>query len=269
MPELPEVETIRQSLQPCVGARIAAVNVWQPELRLPVNEETLRSVIGQRIDSISRRGKYLIFELCDQRVILVHFGMSGTLRIAHAQSARTAHDHVRIVLSTGQTLLLNDPRRFGLIWAGKPADAKQLAQLGPDALAADFTADHLYRAAKRSSRAVKNVLLDQRVVAGIGNIYANEALFAARIRPGRKAQRLSRVQTNRLHSAVGTILKEAIAAGGSSISDFHDGNGKPGYFQLRFRVYGREGKPCLNCSQPIRRVSIGGRSSFFCPNCQH
>lgn len=269
MPELPEVETIRRSLAPCIGAKIAAVDVWQWQLRKPVDRRALRSVVGRRIDQLLRRGKYLLVGLSDEQVLLLHFGMSGTLRIAPPEAQREEHDHLQLVLGDGRRLVLNDPRRFGLVWAGKLEETEELAQLGPDALSDDFTPEYLYRSLRRFSRAIKNVLLDQRVVAGIGNIYANEALFVAGLRPGRPARRLTCTDAARLHAALRTTLSEAIAAGGSSIADFHDGNGRPGYFQLCFRVYDREGEPCITCGRAIRRVILTGRSSFFCPGCQH
>ncbi len=268
MPELPEVETIRRSLMPCIGATISAVDVWQRHLRRPLDPNALRSLAGQRIDCLSRQGKYLIFALSNEQVLLVHFGMSGTLRIAAAEAVKKDHDHLQIVLADGRRLVLNDPRRFGLVWAGRLHDAKEIDRLGPDALSDDFTPEHLHHALRRSGRAIRNVLLDQRVVAGVGNIYANEALFLAGLRPGRRAQRLKRSDATRLYEALRTTLNEAIAAGGSSIADFHDGNGQLGYFQLRFRVYDREGQPCVACGQLIQRVLLTGRSSFFCPRCQ-
>ncbi|GIW45649.1 MAG: formamidopyrimidine-DNA glycosylase [Candidatus Binatia bacterium] len=268
MPELPEVETIRRSLAPCIGAEIAGVYVREPRLRKPVDTEALRQAVGQRIVGTLRHGKYLILSLSGPHVLLLHFGMSGTLRIARSFRDLQEHDHVRFLFADGRQCVFNDPRRFGLLWLGPREKAAEIVSPGPDALGADFTPEYLYAVARRSSRAIKTLLLDQQVVAGIGNIYANEALYIAGIRPGRRARRLTRPEISRLHTSLRQVLEEAIVAGGSSIADFRDSNGRPGYFQLRFRVYDRAGEPCPRCQNPIRRSVHVGRSSFFCPCCQ-
>ncbi|MCX8073581.1 MAG: bifunctional DNA-formamidopyrimidine glycosylase/DNA-(apurinic or apyrimidinic site) lyase [Candidatus Binatia bacterium] len=269
MPELPEVETIRRSLVPCLGAEIALVKVHEPRLRRPVDEAALQAAAGCRISALERQGKYLILALSNEQILLLHFGMSGTLRLVPPDRAPEEHDHVEFFLADGRRCVVNDPRRFGLVWLGPREAASELAGLGPDALAAEFSPDYLRWASRRTARSIKNLLLDQRVVAGIGNIYANEALFVAGIRPSRSARRLTRAEIDRLHGALQVTLEEAIAAGGSSIADFHDSNGRPGYFQHRFRVYDRAGKPCGVCAAPVRRVVHTGRSSFYCPRCQH
>jgi formamidopyrimidine-DNA glycosylase len=269
MPELPEVEVIRQSLADSVGRHIVDIEVRESRLRKPVDAMRLRSSIGQQIVGLDRKGKYLIARLSDHRILVLHFGMSGTVRLVKGVWAWDRHDHVQLVLDGDLRWVLNDPRRFGLLWVGSESEAPELSRLGPDALSAEFTAPMLFGATRRSKRAVKNVLLDQRVVAGVGNIYANEALFLAGIRPSRAAHRLSRPAVARLHEALRATLREAIAAGGSSIADFHDGRGRTGYFQLQFRVYDRCGEPCLQCGGTIRRAVHAGRSSFYCPRCQH
>jgi len=268
MPELPEVETVRCSLLPIVGRRIEAVEVFEQRLRRPVANDFAVQLAGRVIEAIDRRGKYLVFHLSGGAALLSHLGMSGALLLQPAGTARQLHDHVRLRLADGQQLTYNDPRRFGLLRLGRVEDFVELTTVGPDPLAAGFSVAALAARARGRKKPVKNLLMDQRALGGIGNIYANEILFRARIRPGRQAKRLTRAELTRLLAATRIVLRSAIRLGGSSISDYRDGTGRPGYFQLRLRVYDRAGQPCPRCRTPIRRAVHAGRSSFYCPRCQ-
>jgi len=268
MPELPEVETVRRSLLPIVGRRIEGVDVAEPRLRRRVAPDLGQQLAGRVIDGLGRRGKYLLLHLSGGGCLLAHLGMSGALLLQPAGTPLAAHDHIRIRLSGAVQLTYNDPRRFGLMRAGRVQDFGELRNLGPDPLAEDFSVADLAALARGRKKPVKNLLMDQRALGGIGNIYANEILFRARIRPGRQARRLTRAEIARLFDATRAVLRHAIRLGGSSISDYRDAEGRPGYFHLRLRVYDRAGKPCLRCGTPVRRVVHAGRSSFYCPDCQ-
>jgi formamidopyrimidine-DNA glycosylase len=218
---------------------------------------------------VDRRSKYLLLD-CEAGWLILHLGMSGSLRIVPAQQAPGKHDHFDLVLDSGRALRLTDPRRFGaVLWqAGEPARHKLLRGLAPEPFDAAFDADWLYRRTRGRSAAIKSVLMDSRVVCGVGNIYANEALFRAAIRPARAAGRISRSRCAGLVEAVRATLREAIEAGGSSLRDFVHADGSLGYFQQRYFVYGREGEPCRRCTAPIKALRIGQRSAFYCPRCQ-
>jgi formamidopyrimidine-DNA glycosylase len=268
MPELPEVETVRRSLLPVCGRRIEAVEVTESRLRYPIAANFTAQLVGRPIDGIDRRGKYLLFRLSRGQWLLTHLGMSGTLVLQRRGAPAQAHDHVRLHLSGNVQLTFNDPRRFGLMRAGRLEDLTELRHVGPDPLAATFSLVALAALTRGRKKPVKNVLMDQRALAGIGNIYANEILFRAGIRPGRAAGRVTRRELSRLLHATRSVLKSAIRLGGSSISDYRDGTGQPGYFQLRLRVYDRTGEPCPRCKTPVKRSVHAGRSSFYCPLCQ-
>jgi len=268
MPELPEVETVRRSLLPIVGMRIETVEVRERRLRRAVAADFAQRLTGQVIRSIERRGKYLLFHLSEDDVLLAHLGMSGALLLQAAGTPPEAHDHVWLRLADGRQVTFNDPRRFGLLRVGRPGEFVELNAVGPDPLSEAFAVDDFAALARGRKKPVKNLLMDQRAVAGIGNIYANEILFRAGIRPGRQARRLTRAELVRLFEATRAVLSSAVRLGGSSISDYRDGDGRPGYFQLRLKVYDRAGKPCLRCRTAVRRVVHAGRSSFYCPACQ-
>jgi len=269
MPELPEVETVRRSLEPfLVGQTITQVEVREPRLRRPLPSEFAGTLTGRTIRAIDRRGKYLHFQLDDQQIWLVHLGMTGQLIIEAHAVLPLAHDHVRVALSSGQHLRYNDPRRFGLMVVGTAAEIEAVTKLGHEPLGKKFTTSYLVATAQRTQRTIKDVLMDQRVVAGVGNIYASELLFRAGVRPGRVAGTLARAEIERIVKMTKTVLQEAIRHRGSSISDYRDGEGKEGGFQQRFRVYDREEEPCRTCRTAICRETRGGRSSFFCPTCQ-
>jgi formamidopyrimidine-DNA glycosylase len=268
MPELPEVETVRRSLLPVVGERITAVEVRERRLRRPVAQDFAARLIGRVIRGVGRHGKYLLFELSGGETLLAHLGMSGALLLQPAAMPVERHDHVCLYLGSGRRITFNDPRRFGLLRVGRIEELAELTGVGPDPVAGGFSRAVLAALARGRRKPVKNLLMDQRALGGIGNIYANEILFRAGIRPGRQARRLTRREISRLYSATRAVLRSAIGLGGSSISDYRDGSGRPGYFQLRLKVYDRAGDPCRRCDTPIRRTVHAGRSSFYCPRCQ-
>jgi formamidopyrimidine-DNA glycosylase len=269
MPELPEVETTRRSLlADVVGARIVAVTVRERRLRRPVAAEFAEQLRGRRFAGIDRRGKYLLFELDDGRTLLVHLGMSGSLCLTAPSTIPHRHDHVLIDLDRDRRLVFNDPRRFGLMRIGARDELEELRTVGPDPLAAAPTLDEWKAMTRGRKMPIKSLLMDQRLLGGVGNIYANEALFQAGIRPRRRAGSLTRAELARLADAVKAVLERAVALGGSSISDYRDGNGNAGYFQIHHAVYDRDGQPCGQCGTPIKRLLLSGRSTFYCPRCQ-
>ena len=269
MPELPEVETTRRGVAPhAIGQRIVAMRVYDPRLRWPVPPDLPRLVANRVIDRIDRRSKYLLFRLGSQTLI-VHLGMTGSLRVHTVPPPRRAHDHVDIELASGVVLRYHDPRRFGaMLWSERAEDHPLLRALGPEPLERGFGVEHLYRATRSRSCAIKLALMDNHVVVGVGNIYANESLFRAGIRPTVAARRLSRPRLARLVTSVRETLTEAIAKGGSTLRDYVDSNGNAGYFQLEYYVYGRDGAPCRICGSIIRTVRLGGRATSYCPKCQ-
>ncbi len=270
MPELPEVETVRRGIAPhLVGRRIAAVDVRQARLRLPVDPGLAGALTGRGIDAVGRRGKYLLIG-SGPGALLVHLGMSGSLRLVERGRAPGRHDHVDIQLDDGRALRFNDPRRFGLVvWApSAPLDHRLLAHLGPEPLEPEWDGHALRAAAARRRTAIKAVLMDARVVVGVGNIYASEALFRAGIHPARAACRISARRYEALAASVKAVLAEAIEQGGTTLRDFVAEDGRPGYFRQSLRVYGRTGRPCGRCGRVIRERRLGGRSTFYCPGCQ-
>ena len=234
MPELPEVETTRRGLTPhVVGRRVAALHVYDRRLRWPVPADLAKRLTGRSIDALDRRSRYLLFRL-GADTLLVHLGMTGSLRAFTHAPPRRAHDHVDLVLDSGVTLRYHDPRRFGaILWVPKSTDRHPLlSALGPEPFDPAFDADYLYRETRRRSAAIKLVLMDNHVVVGVGNIYANESLFRSGIRPSTRANRVSRARLARLVDEVRSTLTEAIAKGGSTLRDYVDSEGEPGYFQL-------------------------------------
>ncbi|MBI5504827.1 MAG: bifunctional DNA-formamidopyrimidine glycosylase/DNA-(apurinic or apyrimidinic site) lyase [Deltaproteobacteria bacterium] len=271
MPELPEVETIRRSLEPLVvGRTVARLELRTPRLRVPLGEELRRGVEGRCITGSGRRGKYLWFVLEDGRGWFFHMGMSGRLRFVEgADAGEGVHDHLIARFAGGDALVFHDPRRFGLSIVDDPATSKLLADMGPEPLdEVAFDSDYLAAFRRRTTRAVKDVLMDQRVVAGLGNIYVNEILFLSGVRPRRSMVRMTLRDCAAVVVATREVIAEAIEHRGSSISDFLDGIGQRGGYQWRHRVYDREGQPCTTCRAPIKVVVVGQRSSFYCPRCQ-
>ncbi|WP_305857897.1 bifunctional DNA-formamidopyrimidine glycosylase/DNA-(apurinic or apyrimidinic site) lyase [Balneatrix alpica] len=270
MPELPEVETTRRGVSPhLVGQRIQAVRVHHQQLRWPVPGDLSERLPGAQVLGVERRAKYLLLGT-SAGTLLVHLGMSGSLRLAEADSPRLKHDHIELELGSGQVLRYCDPRRFGAwLWAGEePLAHPLLAKLGPEPLSADFDADYLYQCAKGKSQAVKTFIMDNHVVVGVGNIYASESLFMAGILPDRAAGSISKARYAKLVEAIKFVLDRSITQGGTTLRDFVGGDGKPGYFQQQLQVYGRSGEPCRHCATPIKKLVLGQRASFYCSHCQ-
>lgn len=270
MPELPEVETTCRGLSPLLTqTTISCVRVRQPRLRWMVPEGLATLLPGATIIGVTRRAKYLLLDT-DRGTVIVHLGMSGSLRLVPEAMAPGTHDHVDLVLQTGHCLRFRDPRRFGaILWTDQaPWQHPLLSALGPEPLGAEFNGQWLYQKAGARSTAVKSFIMDSHVVVGLGNIYANEALFAAGIHPARAANRISLQRYRGLASAIKQVLNEAIVAGGTTLRDFADGTGRPGYFQHRLRVYKRNGGACVQCGILLRQRTIAQRSTFFCVHCQ-
>ena len=291
MPELPEVETVRRGLAPVMeGAKFLAVEARRKDLRWPLPKDFARRLTGRRVEHLDRRAKYLLAALDDGEVLVMHLGMSGSFRIAHEadktpgefhhpRGKAGAHDHVVFHMSSGATVTFNDPRRFGamlLVRGDKLAEDKLFRALGPEPLDAAFTAAVLAKACDGKKTSLKAALSDQRVVAGLGNIYVCEALYRAHLSPKRMAAILSSRgkptdAARSLVNAIRQVLRDAIKAGGSSLRNYVKADGELGNFQHKFRVYDREGAPCPTprCKGQIRRIVQTGRSTFYCPVCQH
>jgi formamidopyrimidine-DNA glycosylase len=270
MPELPEVETTRRGIAPhVVNHRVTGVVVRQKRLRWPVPPALARDLPGQTLHAVERRAKYLLLR-ADTGTVILHLGMSGSLRVLPAGTPAEKHDHLDIVLDSGRCLRLTDPRRFGAaLWCtGDIAQHPLLRALGPEPLDKDFTGEYLFARARRRKGAVKQFIMDGKVVVGVGNIYASEALFLAGIHPERAAGRISRDRFDRLAAAIKEVLAASIRAGGTTLRDFVGGDGKPGYFSQQLRVYGRAGQPCESCGTPLRQIVTGQRSTWYCPRCQ-
>lgn len=270
MPELPEVETTRRGIEPhIVGRSIREVRVRHRQLRWPVPDELESRLTGLTVLAVERRGKYLLFRMDAGVTMILHLGMSGSLSLA-TEGPAGPHDHLDWLFSGGARLRMRDPRRFGavLLAEGDPREHPLLRDLGPEPFDPAFSGDYLHRIAKTRRVAVKQLLMDGKVVVGVGNIYANEALFQSGIRPMRPCHRISARRLLRLRDAVVEVLEGAIEQGGTTLRDFVREDGRPGYFAQRLHVYGRGGLPCLVCGEPIRQVRTGQRSTFFCPTCQ-
>ena len=270
MPELPEVETTRRGLEPLlVGQRIRTAVVRDRRMRLPVPRQLPQLLAGATIRKLARRGKYLLVD-CGSGTLIVHLGMSGRLWVVRDGAAPMPHDHFDLVLESGTVVRLRDPRRFGLVlWqAGDPLAHRLLASIGPEPLSPAFDGASLYAATRSRSAAIKLVLMDSHVVAGVGNIYANEALFRSGISPRFAARRLNRERCALLATKIRETLEHAIEAGGSSLRDYVQSDGQAGNFQTQFLVYDRAGQPCRRCGTAIREIRQGQRSTFYCPRCQ-
>lgn len=285
MPELPEVETVRCGLEPAmIGAQFERVECRRADLRFPFPEGFQARLAGARVERLLRRGKYLLAPLSSGETLILHLGMSGRFTVESSRRIETGafyyadppdprHDHVvfHMKSATATRIIYNDPRRFGLMDlapSGSLESCAHFARMGPEPLAPDFTAAIFNGSLRGRSAPIKTTLLDQRVVAGVGNIYACEALFRAAISPNRRAASVSGRRGERLHEALREVLIEAIEAGGSTLRDFAATNGAGGGFQQRFSVYDREGAPCPHCGAPVRRITQGGRSTFYCGACQ-
>lgn len=269
MPELPEVETTRRGIAPHVlGRYVTGVTLRRADLRWPIPDAIRDEWPGQRIDAVRRRAKYLLLDAQTGSAI-VHLGMSGSLRVLPADTAVKTHDHVDIALDSGRILRLTDPRRFGaLLWQPLGETHELLHGLGPEPLSDDFDTDYLLRVTRGRSAPIKHTLMDQRIVVGVGNIYAAEALFRAGIHPARASGRIARERLARLVDAIKAILAYAIERGGTTLRDFISPDGEPGYFEQELFVYGRAGQPCKVCGSTLRAADWGQRATVYCPKCQ-
>lgn len=271
MPELPEVETTRRGVEPHIlGQSVKQVLIRQAQLRWPIPADLPAQLREQSFKSVRRRGKYLLLEV-ESGTVIMHLGMSGSLRIVQTDIPPEKHDHVDIILQNGITLRYRDPRRFGaVLWTDTPPDLHPLlASLGPEPLGSQFNGNRLFQASRNRRRAIKSFIMDSQVVVGVGNIYASEALFRAGIAPNRAAGRISSHRYQLLVKAVRDVLTEAIQQGGTSLRDFVNEAGQPGYFQQTLQVYGKAGDACTRCKTIIRVIKIAQRASFYCPECQH
>lgn len=270
MPELPEVETTRRGIRGHIeGQRVSKVHVRQRKLRWPVPASIGKRLEGQTLHSVRRRGKYLLLEM-DNGTLILHLGMSGNLRILPCDRPPEKHDHLDICFENGSMLRLHDPRRFGAaLWtAQEPLTHELLRDLGPEPLNEPFCGSYLYERSRRRKGPVKNFIMDSHIVVGVGNIYASESLFLSGIHPTRAAGKISLPRYERLADAIKTVLEKAISEGGTTLRDFVREDGRPGYFAQSLNVYGRTGQPCPSCGTPIRSITIGQRSSYYCPRCQ-
>lgn len=270
MPELPEVETTRRGIVPHVlGVEISEVIVRRADLRQPVSKN-LPVIEGRKITTVTRRSKYLLLGIDDGSTLLIHLGMSGSLRVISPADPWKTHDHVGITLANGKQLRFHDPRRFGLVLrlTGDPLADALLKHLGPEPLEEGFTAAHLQAACAKRAAAIKLVIMDAKVVVGVGNIYASEALFRAGILPQTAANRVSKPRLAKLVKSIREVLADAIQEGGTTLRDFLNSDGQPGYFKQRLFVYERKGEPCRVCGTPIHHQVLGQRSTYWCPKCQ-
>jgi len=269
VPELPEVETTRRGVEPYSrGAVVRELVVREPRLRWPVPDDLAELLGGQTIVAVERRAKYLLFRTAVGSLI-VHLGMSGSLRVVSPHETPGRHDHIDLLFEGGHCLRYNDPRRFGcFLWQEPGQQHPLLSHLGPEPLSAEFDGETLYRHSRGRTGPVKNFIMDGKVVVGVGNIYANEALFLSGIRPDRGAGRISQRRYQRLAENIKQVLTSAIDQGGTTLKDFVGGDGKPGYFALQLHVYGRTGLPCTSCGRQLQEVRLGQRSSVYCVACQ-
>ena len=271
MPELPEVETVRRCLDPYLsGRRIRGVELRERRLRWPVPAELPQRAAGRRIETLARRGKYIIVTLDSGDRMIWHLGMSGRLFVLDAGHPLVKHDHLDFALDSGKLVRFNDPRRFGAVlwWPRDENSHVLLATMGPEPFDPAFDGDYLFRLSRGREVAVKNFVMDGHVVVGAGNIYAAESLFRAGIRPTRRTGRLTRAECQRLADKIREVLAEAVERGGTTLRDFAGADGASGYFQQELFVYGREGLPCRVCGTAIKHLVLGGRASCYCPGCQ-
>ncbi|SET20738.1 bifunctional DNA-formamidopyrimidine glycosylase/DNA-(apurinic or apyrimidinic site) lyase [Thalassotalea agarivorans] len=269
MPELPEVEVCRLGISPHIQDQtITDIVVRQWQLRWPIPEE-VKTITGQKVVSVKRRSKYLLIAF-NTGTLVLHLGMSGTLRILPTKTQPVKHDHVDIHFDNGVMLKLNDPRRFGaVLWLPEHQDVDGiLAKLGPEPLTEAFNGDYLADKAKNRTTAIKQFIMNNPIVVGVGNIYANESLFMAGIRPDAQAGKLSKKRLTLLVDCIKQVLEKAIAQGGTTLKDFTQSDGKPGYFAQELQIYGKAGKPCPKCQSPLMEIRQSGRSSVFCKSCQ-
>lgn len=274
MPELPEVETVCRGLrQNVVRRHVEEVIIRRARIRIPVPDDFAERVQGARIEDVQRRAKYILMHLDNRYTIIAHLGMSGRMMVSsHMPQTPEKHDHIYWLLNDEQVITFNDPRRFGLVTGCASAEVQQhplLATMGPEPLDEEFHADYLYSQLQKRKQAIKPVLMDQKLVVGVGNIYAAEALHRCAIHPERPANKVTKKEATALIYAIRAVLSEAIDSGGSTLRNYVDSAGASGYFQHRFAVYDREGQPCFTCHAPIARIVQAGRSTFWCRACQN
>ncbi|MGV6850936.1 MAG: bifunctional DNA-formamidopyrimidine glycosylase/DNA-(apurinic or apyrimidinic site) lyase [bacterium] len=268
MPELPEVETTCRGISPyLIKKNIQKIEVRNHQLRWPV-PTTVNKCINQQLTDIQRRGKYIIME-CEAGSLIWHLGMSGHMRILNKEKTPNKHDHVDMIMNDQTILRLNDPRKFGaLLFAKEPKLHPLLANLGPEPLSEQFNTAYLYQRLTNKQQSIKQAIMDSHIVPGVGNIYASESLFRSKINPKTKAGRLSKIRVSILVESVKSTLKLAIEAGGTSLRDFSQADGKPGYFKQQLMVYGRKDQQCYQCNQQIKHIIQGQRATYYCPKCQ-
>ncbi len=270
MPELPEVETSRRGIEPHIlNQRVTSITVRQRKLRWPVPRQLDQQLPGQQVTQVARRGKYILL-YTDAGTVIIHLGMSGSLRVLDSDSAADKHDHIDISFANQKVLRLRDPRRFGcVLWTLKdPVKHKLIASLGPEPLSDEFNTEYLYQISRKRQVAIKTFIMNSHIVVGVGNIYASEALYMAGINPKRQASKISLARYDALVSAIKTVLQRAIKQGGTTLRDFTRQDGKPGYFQQQLSVYGRADQPCKQCGSGIKQFTQAQRSTFYCPKCQ-
>jgi formamidopyrimidine-DNA glycosylase len=270
VPELPEVETTRKGIEPYLKHKaVKAVHIFNPKLRWPIPKKLLDTLPGQKIFHVRRRAKYLLIET-QAGTLILHLGMSGSLRITPTGTAYRKHDHFALILSNNKELRLYDPRRFGaVLWTEKEINQHPLlATLGPEPLGEAFTTNYLFDANQNRKVSIKQHIMNSKIVVGVGNIYASEALYLAGIHPKRAAGRISRVRIGQLVDAIQSVLRDAIAQGGTTLRDFTREDGRPGYFAQHLNVYGKGGARCPSCDKIIKHIVLGQRSTYYCPHCQ-
>lgn len=269
MPELPEVETTLRGIETHIlEKKILSITVRQPSLRWAVPVDLLiNKLTNKRFSGIKRRGKYLLLE-CSNEFLIIHLGMSGSLRLTKYGDIKK-HDHIDLVFEDNSVLRYSDPRRFGcFLWTNDPNNHFLLKNLGPEPLGNKFNGEYLFETSRKRKTPVKNFIMNSKVVVGVGNIYANEALFKAKIRPARQAGKISLNQYESLSIEIVSVLRKSINKGGTTLRDFVGGNNKPGYFKNELMVYGRAGKTCKNCSSLLKEIRLSQRASVYCPHCQ-
>lgn len=271
MPELPEVETSRRGIEPhLLHNRVLDVVIRQHRLRWPIPASLPEKIKNLKLTQVARRGKYLLLGFADGATVIIHLGMSGSLKICPLSTPAGKHDHIDFIFSNKKVLRFTDPRKFGcVLWTDQAIEShKLLSQLGPEPLQAEFDADYLYKKSRKRSCSIKTFIMNSHVVVGVGNIYASESLFIAGINPRRKAGSLSRPRCEKMVSAIKQILNAAIKQGGTTLRDFTREDGQPGYFAQQLNVYGRAGEACPECCKPVTQIVQQQRSTFYCTTCQ-
>jgi formamidopyrimidine-DNA glycosylase len=269
MPELPEVETTCRGIYSAlVGQKVSKIIIRETRLRWPIDTKAIQRVKNQAILNVTRRAKYILIEFAEGTMV-IHLGMSGSLRLGTADTPIKKHDHIEWHLSSSVVLRYHDPRRFGaVLWSKDPEQLPQFKHLGPEPLDPTFTAKHLYLKTQKAKSPIKSIIMNQRIVVGVGNIYAVEGLYVAKIHPLRLGNTLSLAECKALCSAIKQVLKKSIQAGGTTLQDFYQSDGQPGYFAQKLQVYDEHRKPCRTCKTLIEKIVIQNRSTYFCPKCQ-